>query len=69
VANRETIVSSQEIAKKAPLARGRIAANGAGVGLAMAEAIVSGAGRRLDLISLVRGHTHGFEAIVHLPSR
>jgi two-component system OmpR family sensor kinase len=52
---------------KEPFQRGTARAKGAGLGLAIAEAIVSGAGGHLALHSPVRGRPGGFEAEVRLP--
>jgi two-component system OmpR family sensor kinase len=53
---------------KARFARGRTDARGAGLGLAIADAIATGAGARLELISPATGCTNGFEAVLHLPA-
>ena len=50
-----------------PFTRGETAANGAGLGLAIAAAVVRGAGTRLDLVSPAPGQPDGFEARVALP--
>lgn len=44
--------------------RGKSTAAGAGLGLAIVEAIVAGVGARLDLLSPADGHAGGFEAVV-----
>lgn len=52
---------------KGRFARGTTPAAGSGLGLAIADAIASGAGGSLDLISPATGREDGFEAVVRLP--
>ncbi|MDQ7079513.1 MAG: ATP-binding protein [Paracoccaceae bacterium] len=51
-----------------PFERGKTAADGAGLGLAIAQAIASGAGGRLELHSPVPGEKDGFQAVFQLNS-
>lgn len=46
--------------------RGATVAGGSGLGLAIADAILSQAGGRLDLLSPAQGRPDGFEAVMHL---
>lgn len=68
VANAGPVVGADVLARlKGRFERGATAAKGAGLGLAIAEAIASGAGARLDLLSPATGKDDGFEAVLHLP--
>lgn len=50
-----------------PFERGRSTADGTGLGLAIADAIASGAGTHLELLSPVPGRNDGFEVRARLP--
>lgn len=68
VANAGPVVGADVLARlKGRFERGATGARGAGLGLAIAEAIASGAGGRLDLLSPATGKDDGFEAVLHLP--
>jgi two-component system OmpR family sensor kinase len=51
-----------------PFERGQTTSKGSGLGLAIADAIASGAGTRLELLSPIPGTDRGFEARIQLPS-
>ena len=68
VVNAGPVVPPDELARlRGRFERGATAAEGAGLGLAIAEAITAGIGAWLDLLSPATGRTDGFEAILHLP--
>jgi two-component system OmpR family sensor kinase len=68
VVNDGAVVSPETLRRlKARFERGGASAAGAGLGLAIAEAIASGAGGTLELRSPITGRAGGFEAIVRLP--
>ena len=61
-------VSPETMARlKGRFERGLTDAKGAGLGLAIAEAIAVDAGATLDLLSPATDRTDGFEAVLHLP--
>ena len=51
-----------------PFARGATQAAGSGLGLAIAEAIASGTGTTLELLSPIPGQESGFSARLRLPA-
>lgn len=68
VANRSPIVSPDDLSRLTrPFERGATRAKGAGLGLAIADAIACGTGGSLELVSPIPGETDGFEARVVLP--
>ena len=68
VANSGPVVAAETLARlKRPFERGATGAKGSGLGLAIAEAIASGSGARLELLSPIPGQSDGFEARFHLP--
>ena len=68
VANSGPAVATETLARlKRPFERGATGAKGSGLGLAIAEAIASGSGARLELLSPIPGQSDGFEARFHLP--
>lgn len=68
VSNRGPIVSADELSRLTrPFERGATRAKGSGLGLAIADAIASGAGGSLELVSPMVGGADGFEARVVLP--
>jgi two-component system OmpR family sensor kinase len=67
VSNGGPSVPAETLAKLTrPFERGRSIAEGTGLGLAIADAIASGAGTHLELISPVPGRDDGFEVRVRL---
>ncbi|MBE0529565.1 MAG: sensor histidine kinase N-terminal domain-containing protein [Rhodospirillales bacterium] len=69
VTNDGPVVPPDALARlKERFARGATRAKGAGLGLAIAEAIATGAGGELLLLSPAGGRQGGFEAVVRLPA-
>jgi two-component system, OmpR family, sensor kinase len=68
VLNAGAVVAPEVLSRlKMRFERGATSAKGAGLGLAIADAIATGAGGRLDLMSPASGHRDGFEADLYLP--
>ena len=68
IVNDGPVVPSDVLARlKERFERGATRAKGAGLGLAIAEAIATGAGGKLLLLSPASGRQGGFEAVVRLP--
>jgi two-component system OmpR family sensor kinase len=68
VANGGPAVPAEILARLTqPFERGNAISRGSGLGLAIADAIASGAGTRLELLSPIPGTDSGFEARVRLP--
>jgi two-component system OmpR family sensor kinase len=69
VSNAGPAMPAETLAKLTrPFERGRSTAEGTGLGLAIADAIASGAGTHLELLSPIPGRDDGFEARIRLPS-
>ncbi|KJV11010.1 hypothetical protein VZ95_01145 [Elstera litoralis] len=69
VRNHGPVLSAETLAGlKARFARGATASSGTGLGLAIAEAIATGIGGRLDLLSPATGWADGVEAVLSLPA-
>jgi len=69
VTNAGMIVPQDDLERLSrPFERGKTGADGAGLGLAIAQAIASGAGGRLELHSPVPGEKGGFQAVFQLNS-
>ncbi len=69
VTNAGTTVPRDDLERLSrPFERGKTGADGAGLGLAIAQAIASGAGGRLELHSPVPGEKGGFQAVFQLNS-
>lgn len=69
VVNDGPVIPPDALARlKERFARGATRAKGAGLGLAIAEAIAAGAGGELLLLSPAGGRQGGFEAVVRLPA-
>lgn len=70
VVNAGPIVAPEVLARlKGRFERGDTEAKGSGLGLAIANAIATGAGGRLEVVSPASNRAGGFEAILHLPQR
>lgn len=68
VVNAGPVVTADVLGRlKGPFERGGAAVPGAGLGLAIAEAIAVSAGARIDLLSPAAGRRDGFEAVVAFP--
>ena len=68
VINAGPLVAPETMARlKGRFERGLTGAKGAGLGLAIAEAIAVDAGAILDLLSPATDRMDGFEAVLHLP--
>jgi two-component system OmpR family sensor kinase len=68
VINACPVVPAAKLASlKGRFARGEAGVEGAGLGLAIVDAIASGAGATLDLRSPATGRSDGFEAVLTLP--
>ena len=69
VANRGPVVSPELLSRLTrPFERGATRAKGSGLGLAIADAIATGVGGSLELLSPMTGQSDGFEARIQLPS-
>jgi two-component system OmpR family sensor kinase len=69
VVNDGPVIPPDALARlKERFARGATRAKGAGLGLAITEAIAAGAGGELLLLSPAGGRQGGFEAVVRLPA-
>lgn len=68
VTNQGPVVPPEELKRLTrPFERGATRAKGAGLGLAIADAIAKGAGGTLHLSSPIKGEPNGFEVLVHIP--